>query len=117
MQTFMLVIHMMLAAAIVGLVLLQRSEGGALGMGGASGGGMGGLVAGRSAASFLTRATTITAGLFFGTSILLSIISPGGGSRSILDEAPIGGVEAPAGEATPGEAAEPVEDGGVPLDE
>lgn len=87
-MAFLLVIHMLLAMGIVGLVLLQRSEGGALGIGGA-GGGMGGLMAGRSAANLLTRATAVFAALFFSTSILLSILSGGGpGSGSILDAAP-----------------------------
>ena len=57
MATVLLVIHLMVAAALVGVVLLQKSEGGALGMGG---GGSGGFLTGRGTANLLTR---ITAGL------------------------------------------------------
>ncbi len=84
MDKVLLVVHLIFAMGIVGLVLLQRSEGGALGMGG-SGGGMGGLIGSRAAANFLTRATGVLAGLFFLTSIILSILAGGGPTRSILD--------------------------------
>ena len=61
MQEVLLVVHLMLAIAIVITVLLQRSEGGALGMGGSSGGGGGGggLMTGREAANLLTRSTAV----------------------------------------------------------
>ena len=57
MTSVILVIHLILAIALVGIVLLQRSEGGALGMGGGGGGGggMGGFMSGRAAADLLTR--------------------------------------------------------------
>ncbi len=51
-QPVLLVLHLMIAAALVGVVLIQRSEGGALGIGG---GGGGGFMSGRGAANFLTR--------------------------------------------------------------
>ncbi len=73
MTTVVLVIHLMIAVALVGVVLMQRSEGGALGIGG--GGGGGGFLTGRGTANLLTR---ITAGLavgFFITSITLSILA------------------------------------------
>jgi len=63
----------MVAAALVGLVLLQRSEGGALGIGG--GGSGGGFMTGRSTADLLTRATAIAAALFFATSLTLAIFA------------------------------------------
>ena len=63
------VIHVLIALALVGVVMLQKSEGGALGMGG---GGMSGFMTGRSTANLLTRTTAILAALFFGTSILLA---------------------------------------------
>ena len=74
MDTVILVIHLMIAAALVGVVLLQRSEGGALGIGGGGGGG-GGFMTGRGAANFLTRVTALLAAAFFGTSIILSILA------------------------------------------
>ena len=59
MTTVILVIHLMLAIAMVGAILLQRSEGGGLGIGGGSGGGMGGFLSGRSTANLLTRTTAV----------------------------------------------------------
>ncbi len=87
MATVLLVIHIMVAAALVGLVLLQRSEGGALGIGG-SGGSGGGFMTGRSAANLLTRVTAVFAAMFFATSILLTLIAqqgsgPSGGLESL----------------------------------
>ena len=73
MEKLLLVVHVLLAVGIVIAVLLQRSEGGGLGIGG--GGGMGGFMSGRSAASLLTRATAVLAGLFFLTSLTLAIMS------------------------------------------
>ncbi|MEL7488127.1 MAG: preprotein translocase subunit SecG [Pseudomonadota bacterium] len=68
-----LTIHVLIVLALIGVVLLQRSEGGALGIGG--GGGGGGFLTGRGAANALTRTTSILAALFFGTSISLAIIA------------------------------------------
>ncbi|MCB2101737.1 MAG: preprotein translocase subunit SecG [Rhodobacterales bacterium] len=97
MTTVILVIHLLLAIALVGVVLMQRSEGGALGMGG---GGMGGFMTGRSTANLLTRVTAILAACFFVTSLVLAILANGTGvNRSIMD-AP---TEAPA----PAEPTEP----------
>ncbi|MGI9381664.1 MAG: preprotein translocase subunit SecG [Methyloligellaceae bacterium] len=75
MDTVVLVIHLMIAAALVGLVLLQRSEGGALGIGGGGGGGAGGFMTGRGAANLLTRVTAVLAAAFFATSITLTILA------------------------------------------
>ena len=69
MQTVLIVIHLMIVVALVGVVLLQRSEGGALGIGGGSGG----LMSARGAADALTRTTGILAAAFFATSIALGI--------------------------------------------
>jgi preprotein translocase subunit SecG len=81
MATVLLVIHIMVAAALVGLVLLQRSEGGALGIGG-SGGSGGGFMTGRGAANLLTRVTALFAAMFFVTSILLTLIAQQGSGPS-----------------------------------
>jgi len=67
-----LVIHILLAVSLVGVILLQRSEGGALGIGG---GGGGGLMSGRAAGNLLTRLTAIFASLFFVTSLTLALIT------------------------------------------
>src|SRR6202162_6739132 len=92
------VVHVMIALALIGVVLLQKSEGGALGMGG---GGMSGFMTGRSTANLLTRTTAILAAAFFATSILLVVLSNAGHApRSIIDE---GGPPptAPVGPAAP----------------
>lgn len=70
MQTVLIVIHLMVVLALVGVVLLQRSEGGGLGIGGGSG-----FMTARGAANALTRATAILAAAFFITSLGLSIIA------------------------------------------
>lgn len=71
MTTIILIIHLFIAIGLVGLVLVQRSEGGALGIGG----GGGGFMTGRGAANLLTRMTAILAAAFFATSILLSVMA------------------------------------------
>ncbi len=82
-----LVIHLILAIGLVGVVLLQRSEGGGLGIGGGGGGGMGGLMSGRGTANFLTRATAFLAGLFMVTSLTLAFLSgQSRESRSIVED-------------------------------
>ena len=87
MQTLLFVAELIIAVALIGFVLLQRSEGGALGMGG--GGGMGGLFTARGAADTLTRTTAILAFLFFVTCIALNILALHGRDQtSILDSAP-----------------------------
>jgi preprotein translocase subunit SecG len=70
MQSVLIVVHLMVVVVLVVTVLLQRSEGGALGVGGASG-----FMTGRGQASALTRATAILAALFFATSMGLTILA------------------------------------------
>ena len=88
MLTVVLSIHLILAICLVGAVLLQRSEGGGLGMGGGGGGGggMGGLMTGRDSASLMTRTTGVLAAGFMTTSMILAIMA-GGHSKpvSIMD--------------------------------
>ena len=87
MQTLLFVAELIIAVTLIGFVLLQRSEGGALGIGG--GGGMGGLFTARGAADTLTRTTAILAFLFFMTCIGLNILALRGRDQtSILDSAP-----------------------------
>jgi preprotein translocase subunit SecG len=91
MQTVLIVVHLMIVIALVAVVLLQRSEGGALGVGGGSG-----FMTGRGQANVLTRATAILAAMFFITSLGLTVLAGlTHGPRSILDGA------APAGTAEP----------------
>jgi preprotein translocase subunit SecG len=72
MLTVVIVVHLMIVLALIGVVLLQKSEGGGLGMGG---GGAGGFLTSRGTANVLTRATAILAMCFFATSLLLSILA------------------------------------------
>ena len=89
MTNVLLVIHLMLALAMIGTVLLQRSEGGALGIGGGGGGGMGGLLSGRGTANLLTRTTAILAAGFMITSLSLTILAASNRApRSILEDIP-----------------------------
>ena len=103
MATVLLVIHLMIAATLVGVVLLQKSEGGALGIGG---GGRGGFLTGRGTANLLTRTTAGLAAAFFTTSILLTILANHSTQRgSMFGSSPA--ATAPAGNATNGGAAKP----------
>ena len=97
METVLLVIHLLIALAIIGLVLLQRSEGGGLGIGGGSGG-MGSLATAGQTKNVLSRATGIFAFLFFCTSLSLAIMA-GRDARapSLLDRLD----ETPAAAETP----------------
>lgn len=89
METILLVIHLLIAAALVGVVLMQKSEGGGLGIGGGGGGGgAGGFLTGRGTANLLTRTTAGLALAFFITSIALTMLARGkGGETTLIDEA------------------------------
>lgn len=95
MQTVLIVVHLMVVIALVAVVLLQRSEGGALGIGGG-----GGFMTGRGQANALTRATAILATIFFITSIALTLIANWGRApTSVLDRVAPQGQSAPAAPA------------------
>ncbi len=97
MQTVLIVIHLLVVIALVAVVLLQRSEGGALGIGGG-----GGFMTGRGQANALSRATAILGALFFATSLIMSIIAGWSRApRSIIDTAAPSSTSAPAGKAAP----------------
>ncbi len=99
MQNVVLIIHLIIALCLIGVVLLQRSEGGALGIGG----GGGGLVSQRGAATALSKITWALAIGFLCTSIFLTILVSGGGTGSILDRfqaEPDGPAPMPAPQAT-----------------
>ncbi len=107
MATVVLVIHLFIALALVGVILIQRSEGGGLGIGGGT---FGGLTSGRGAANLLTRTTAILAASFIGTSLILAILA-GNATRApiVLDRpatttAPV----TPPQQDTPGTPSAPV---------
>lgn len=99
MTTVLLVLHLLVTLALIGLVLLQRSEGGGLGIG--SSGGMGSFMGGRGTANLLTRGTAILGTAFFVLALALALLNRGASqqNRSILDSPPAAG--APAAPAVP----------------
>lgn len=104
MLILLLAVHILVAISLVGVVLLQKSEGGALGMGG---GGMSGFMTGRSTSNLLTRATEILAAAFMTTSVLLVVLhNRERAPRSILEQ---GAPAAPAIPAAPQPPAEPAQ--------
>lgn len=104
MSTVIVVIHLLLAVALVTVILLQKSEGGALGIGG---GGMSGFMTGRSTANLLTRTTAILTACFFGTSIALAIIAAHSRAPVSVIDQPSTTQPAPAAPAVPAVPATP----------
>ena len=104
MTTVVLVLHQLLAIALVGVILIQRSEGGGLGIGGG-----GGFMTTRGTANLLTRTTGILAALFIATSLFLAVSATRGRpvQRSILDLPPGPTNSAPAIPAPPTTPAAP----------
>ncbi|MCD2177004.1 preprotein translocase subunit SecG [Rhizobium sp. C1] len=116
MQTVLIVIHLMIVLALVGIVLIQRSEGGGLGIGGGSG-----FMSARGTANALTRTTAILATLFFITSLGLGILARYQAKPTdILDRIPItqqgqqNGILDQLGGTKPAETKPAVPDNGVP---
>src|SRR5262245_49181417 len=96
MQAFIIVVHLMIVLAMIGFVLLQKSEGGGLGIGST-----GGFLSSRGTANVLTRTTAYLAAAFFATSLILSVLA--GMHRNPGSIVRPGGSEAPAA-PTPGSA-------------
>ncbi len=89
MITVLLVVHLLVTLALIGVVLIQRSEGGGLGVGSTQG--MGSFMSGRGTANLLTRTTAVLAAMFFVLSMALALLNRGttvGNNRSILDVTP-----------------------------
>jgi preprotein translocase subunit SecG len=103
MQTVIIVIHLMVVSAMIGVVLLQKSEGGGLGIGG----GGGGFLSSRGTSNVLTKTTAILAGTFFATSLVLSILAG-------MDRKPRSIIQGAPTQQTPG--APPLGQGGGILD-
>ncbi|MEM7742080.1 MAG: preprotein translocase subunit SecG [Pseudomonadota bacterium] len=108
MENIVLIVHLVLAVCLIAVVLLQRSEGGALGIGG----GGGGLVSARGAATALSKVTWLLAIGFICTSISLTVISGGrqGSVVDVLQPATEGGQE-----IDPLLGPAPGTEGGIPL--
>ncbi|MBA4757182.1 preprotein translocase subunit SecG [Sphingosinicella sp.] len=92
---FVLVVHSLIAIALVAVILLQRSEGGALGIGG----GPGGLLTARGAGNLLTKSTGVLAALFLSTSILLAVLASLAKAPTTIDTSLVPTAEAPAAPA------------------
>src|SRR5215469_10197723 len=96
MTTVLLIVHLFVTLALIGVVLIQRSEGGGLGIGSSQG--MGAFMSGRGTANLLTRTTAILAAIFMGLSLALALMNRGttGVGRSLLDNPPPASAPAPA---------------------
>ncbi len=114
METILLVVHVVICIALIGVVLIQRSESDGFGLGSGSGAN---LLSGRSTANLLTRTTAFLATLFIINSLVLSILVTRGNESSLLDTiaeqeetggAPAVPTDAPAAEATQKETKKPV---------
>ena len=101
MTTVLLIIHLFVTLALIGVVLIQRSEGGGLGIGSSQG--MGAFMGGRGTANLLTRTTAILGTIFFVLSLTLALMNRGtvGSGRSLLDAPPPAAAGAPAAPAVP----------------
>ena len=108
----LLVIHILIAIALVGAILLQKKEGGIGGLGGGGSGGLGGLMSGRAKADGLSKMTGILATAFFVTSLVLALISTHGSGPTELVPGTTG-TAAPASAPAEGTAPGGVESGGT----
>ena len=102
MTTVLLIVHLFVTLALIGLVLIQRSEGGGLGIGSSQG--MGAFMGGRGTANLLTRTTAILGAMFFALSLVLALLNRGttGVGHSLLDNPPAASVPAPGASPIPG---------------
>jgi preprotein translocase subunit SecG len=101
MTTVLLIIHLFVTLALIGVVLIQRSEGGGLGIGSSQG--MGSFMSGRGTANLLTRTTAVLATAFMLLALALAVLNRGtaGAGRSLLDTPPAAGSPAPSGLPVP----------------
>jgi preprotein translocase subunit SecG len=106
-NTVLLIIHLFVTLALIGVVLIQRSEGGGLGIGSSQG--MGAFMSGRGTANLLTRTTAVLAAIFMVLSLSMALLNRGGAgpTHSILDN------PAPAAPAAPVGTSKPAAPGGA----
>ncbi|WP_428375478.1 preprotein translocase subunit SecG [Lichenicoccus sp.] len=95
MTSFLLILHLLVTLALIGTVLIQRSEGGGLGIGSTQG--MGSFMSGRGTANLLTRTTSVLAAIFMVLSLTLAVLNRGtaGVGRDILAQPPAATTHAP----------------------
>ena len=111
MQQFVIVVHLMIVLAMIGVVLLQKSEGGGLGIGST-----GGFMSSRGTSNVLSRTTGMLAAAFFATSLLLSILAGMHRSPTSIIQSGSGAPTAPAPGAPAGPLGQPSGTGGGLLD-
>lgn len=109
MQEAVLIIHLVLAVALVIVILMQRSEGGAASLTGGAGA-TGGFMSARGAANLLTRLTAILATAFIATSLILAFLATrvDSGGSSVMERVPVSSTPAtPAAPTTPAQPSSP----------
>jgi preprotein translocase subunit SecG len=94
MTTVLIVLFLLVTLAMIGVILVQRSEGGGLGIGSSQG--MGSFMSGRGTANLLTRTTAILGTAFFALALVLAIMGKGQAPRGSILDAPAPGAAAPA---------------------
>ncbi|MBU8540316.1 preprotein translocase subunit SecG [Falsiroseomonas tokyonensis] len=99
MTTILLVIFLLVTLALIGVILVQRSEGGGLGIGTSQG--MGGFMTGRGTANLLTRTTAVLGTAFMALALVLAMLGRGQAPRGSILDAPAGGVPAATAPAVP----------------
>ncbi|MDD2877625.1 MAG: preprotein translocase subunit SecG [Acidiphilium sp.] len=101
MITVLLVLQVFVTLALIGVVLIQRSEGGGLGLGSSQG--MGNFMTGRGTANLLTRATAVLAAMFMALSLILALLykNGGGGTGESILNGPVPAATAPAHTTAP----------------
>lgn len=113
----LLTIQIVVCISMIGVILLQRSEGGGLGLG--TGGGAGGLMTGRGAANALTRTTVILAAIFISTSIALALVAKASRTAGPLTPGTNGPLTtlpgAPAGPTSPSPTPVPANPSSIPV--
>ena len=103
MFAFLLIVQTLIASALVGVILMQRSEGGGLGVGGSSSG----FMTARGAADFLTRSTSILGGMFIILSIVMAAIAGATRTPTKIDTSLAGKTAAPVQQTQPATPAQP----------
>ncbi|MBS0959671.1 MULTISPECIES: preprotein translocase subunit SecG [Acetobacter] len=107
MTTVLLILHFCVTIALIGVVLIQRSEGGGLGIGNSQG--MGAFMSGRGTANLLTRSTAVLAGLFMLLSLVLAVLNRGSvsgyGHDILAQPAPVAAPASPASVSAPAKPA------------
>ncbi|HUC18003.1 MAG TPA: preprotein translocase subunit SecG [Acetobacteraceae bacterium] len=102
MSTVLLIVELFVTLALIGIVLIQRSEGGGLGIGGSQG--MGSFMSGRGTANLLTRTTAVLATIFMALALALGLINRSTGENSILNSPPPPAATSPAPASAPSSA-------------